>query len=184
MGLIIHKKFLVTCPDCEQQRILTYSGWKKVITGRCHKCQAKYNSGIFKIGHHKGLRFGKGQKEYRGEYTKERLQKLFDGRKKVKGVRNSNWKGGITPINSKIRNSKEYANWRKSVFERDNYTCQLCKIRGYKLNADHIKPFSLFPELRLDLSNGRTLCEDCHKKIGWNLFKENNPRRRQFALSI
>lgn len=54
--------------------------------------------------------------------------------------------------------------WRKSVFERDNYTCQICGIRGVKIQADHIKPFKYFPELRWELSNGRALCVPCHRK--------------------
>lgn len=74
------------------------------------------------------------------------------------------WKGGITPINKLIRSSKEYKLWRKSVFERDNYTCQFCKVRGGTLQADHIKPFAYYPELRFSLDNGRTLCVECHKK--------------------
>lgn len=73
------------------------------------------------------------------------------------------WKGGITPINTKFRNSIEYQIWRKAIFERDNYTCQICGKIGGKLNAHHIKPFSIFPEFRLDMSNGITLCKDCHK---------------------
>ncbi len=73
------------------------------------------------------------------------------------------WKGGITPINLKIRRSMEYRLWRTAVFERDNYTCVWCGERGGRLNADHIKPFALFPELRFAIDNGRTLCEDCHK---------------------
>jgi 5-methylcytosine-specific restriction endonuclease McrA len=73
------------------------------------------------------------------------------------------WKGGVTPKNHSIRNSTEYKLWRSKVFQRDDYTCQFCGDRGHKLNADHIKPFAYFPELRFDLSNGRTLCVACHR---------------------
>ena len=75
-----------------------------------------------------------------------------------------NWQGGKTPIHRRIRNSLLYADWRNAVLKRDNYTCQICGKYGGKLEADHIKPFSLFPELRLELSNGRTLCKRCHRE--------------------
>lgn len=84
------------------------------------------------------------------------------GRKKEE---NANWKGGISTEEKLIRESREYEEWRKSVFERDNYTCVLGgRDHGNKLNADHIKPFSLYPKLRFEISNGQTLCEECHKK--------------------
>jgi 5-methylcytosine-specific restriction endonuclease McrA len=83
---------------------------------------------------------------------------------KISGENHYNWKGGITPINQLGRKSKEYAIWRKMVFERDNFTCQICGERGNSLNADHIKPWSLFPDSRYELDNGRTLCVSCHKK--------------------
>ncbi len=82
---------------------------------------------------------------------------------KISGEKHWKWKGGITPLNAQIRNSLEYRIWRRSVFERDNYTCIWCKKRGVVLNADHIKPFAQYPELRFAIDNGRTLCVDCHK---------------------
>jgi len=86
------------------------------------------------------------------------------------GEKNPMWKGGISPMNSRLRNTLEYKAWRKSVFERDNYTCVLCGARSKKgerveLNADHIKPFAYFPDSRLDIDNGRTLCVPCHKGV-------------------
>lgn len=80
-----------------------------------------------------------------------------------RGEKSNFWKGGISSVNQLIRASGEYRHWRRLVFERDDYTCQLCFKRGGKLNADHIKPFSKYPELRLDISNGRTLCVPCHR---------------------
>lgn len=74
---------------------------------------------------------------------------------------NNNWRGGIS--RSKHA-TKEYKEWRMKVFERDDFTCLICGQRGGKLNADHIKRWSLFPLLRFEVSNGRTLCETCHKK--------------------
>lgn len=84
--------------------------------------------------------------------------------KKISGKNHYNWKGGITPLRTKIWQSKEYKIWRESVFKRDNYTCVWCYQVGGKLNADHIKPFAYFPELRFAIDNGRTLCINCHRK--------------------
>jgi len=80
------------------------------------------------------------------------------------GDKNHFWKGGVTPINIKIRRSLEYRLWRDAVFQRDGYKCVWCgDDKGGNLNADHIKPFALYPELRFAIDNGRTLCEECHK---------------------
>ena len=80
------------------------------------------------------------------------------------GKPSPNWQGGITPINAKVRNSKEYAVWRLSVFERDKFTCQGCGAKGGDLHAHHILAFSQFPAHRFDINNGLTLCPTCHKK--------------------
>lgn len=77
----------------------------------------------------------------------------------------TNWKWGITKETQKIRNSKEYKEWRKSVFERDNFTCIKCKTIGWILNAHHIEHFSKNKDLRFDIDNWITLCKDCHINI-------------------
>lgn len=71
-----------------------------------------------------------------------------------------------------IRKSKKMQDWRVMVFERDDYTCQMCHDRSapnnpVALNAHHIKQFNTHKHLRFDLNNGITLCESCHKKTYW-----------------
>lgn len=80
----------------------------------------------------------------------------------IKGENSYLWQGGLTQENKLIRNQSEYRNWRKSVFERDNYTCQCCGERGEILHAHHIKNFSNHEDKRFDINNGITLCKDCH----------------------
>lgn len=108
--------------------------------------------------------------EHKQKISTTRKSLVADGIIKIiKGKRHPNWKGGKNRINKRIRNLKSSKDWRKSVFERDNYTCQECGIRSgngkaVQLQADHIKPFALYPKLRRTLKNGRTLCVDCHRK--------------------
>lgn len=61
-------------------------------------------------------------------------------------------------------NKPEYKFWRKSVYERDDYTCQICHTRGGDLEVDHIIPWAKSVELRYIISNGRTLCKKCHRQ--------------------
>jgi len=87
----------------------------------------------------------------------------------LQGIPSEAWNGFKETENSLIRKSVAYQEWRKTVFDRDDYTCQACQARsglGRKvyLHADHIKQFALYPDLRLDINNGRTLCVDCHRK--------------------
>jgi len=62
------------------------------------------------------------------------------------------------------RYSPEAERWRKAVFKRDDFTCQVCGLRGAYLEADHILPWAYFSDLRFELTNGRTLCRPCHDK--------------------
>lgn len=81
------------------------------------------------------------------------------------GEKSHFWQGGLVPYHQQIRKMPGYMGWRRQVFERDDYTCQLCNCRGGRLSAHHIKPFSTHPELRTTLSNGITLCWKCHTHI-------------------
>ena len=156
--------------------------WVKRGEGRfCSRnCQGLFRSIHFKHTKETKVKIGKSTKgKKHNQSTKDKISYALKGRKVSSETRNKqsiirkgkyigelhpNWKGGLTPIHQKVRNSQEYADWRKSVFDRDSYTCQECKKTNVYLNADHIKPFSLYPELRLVLENGRTLCVGCHKK--------------------
>jgi len=80
-----------------------------------------------------------------------------------KGEKSYLWRGGITPKNQKLRNSKKYKEWRLVVFTRDNFTCVGCRKVGVYLEAHHIKSWAKYPKLRYKVNNGITLCKDCHK---------------------
>jgi len=82
-----------------------------------------------------------------------------------RGANNWNWKGGITDENRKARTSIENEEFRKIVFERDSYTCQICDDDKKPIEANHIKLFSENRQLRFEPSNGITLCKDCHQSI-------------------
>ena len=104
------------------------------------------------------------QKPYSDLFESIKEQIVFEWLKRnpKTGKYHWNYQGGITPENKIIRNSEAIKWWRVSVFERDEYTCQKCRKKGGELHAHHIKRFSLFPELRTNLSNGITLCKECH----------------------
>lgn len=80
-----------------------------------------------------------------------------------KGPNHWNWQGGISKENDN-RDSNDYKQWRNNVYKRDNYKCIKCGSKN-KLNAHHILSWSHYPELRYNIDNGITLCEQCHIKI-------------------
>jgi 5-methylcytosine-specific restriction endonuclease McrA len=183
---------LVNCDKCNKQICR-----KKCLlkTYKHHFCSVSCKN---KFGHTKETKkrivlFLTGRKQSKETIEKRRSKNV--GRKRTleqririsnaipKGKRNHFWRGGVTPIRRALRATYKYRWWRNCVFERDNYICQLCKIRGDELEADHITPFSKIIEkikntigehnlfdnclnsLELwDINNGRTLCVKCHKK--------------------
>lgn len=97
------------------------------------------------------------------EESKKKMSISHKGR--FGGEKHSNWKGGITKIHH-LRTTLEYKLWREAVWKRDNWTCQFCAKRGGKLEAHHIFSFAQYPQFRLTINNGITLCQKCHKRKG------------------
>lgn len=89
----------------------------------------------------------------------------------------------LAPLYKRIKTSLKYKEWRTAVFNRDKFICVECKCSGY-IQAHHIVPFSVIykksidhrksndeifkdcmnNEELFDVSNGKTLCIECHKK--------------------
>lgn len=92
-----------------------------------------------------------------------------------KGELHFKWNPNLTDQDRKYdRYCPEYSEWRKLVFERDNYICKKCNKKTKSLNAHHIENYSSNLEKRTLLSNGITLCEDCHNDFHHQYSKYNN----------
>jgi len=118
------------------------------------KLDKKYRIRLYVNGH---TQIGKKRPDAITILEKNRLQH--------KGSKHWNWKNGKTPINHLLRHTSEYNDWRKAVYKRDNWTCQMCGIKQKHPVAHHLKPFNDYMELRFEIDNGITLCRSCHKKI-------------------
>ena len=122
----------------------------------------------------------KRSKEIRDKISKNSVGKIISEETKLKiskamvGNKNPNWKGGKTPN----RLTYKYKEWRSQVLKRDNYTCQKCKQRSGMLNAHHIESFNNNPNLRTEISNGITLCKDCHDDFHHQYGRGNNTRKQ------
>lgn len=94
------------------------------------------------------------------------------------GDKGSNWQGGISSTNHRIRRSLDGKLWIKAVFSRDNYTDQKTGIRGGTLHAHHIQNFAEHPELRFNVNNGITLSKKSHKEFHQKYGRTSNTRKQ------
>lgn len=165
-GGLVHVSCLLGAHTRTIRRILIANGVQVGPRGKSlhphhHTQETRNRISLARKGHPgywKG-KVGPSKGKLMSEATKEKIRIV--ARERV-GCLNGNWRGGVTPLNETIRKSDKYKSWHEGVMARDNYTCQICGQWGGELHADHIKPFSLFPELRFDFDNGRTLCRACH----------------------
>lgn len=178
----------VFCKDCGDARLRRSDAIKR-WNGRCRKCASiererspelkarraefirrymssltpEQKSGYAERARRQVLRQG-------GIPNAKRFVREGQNGRRMAGELHYAWKGGVTSQAREGRSSREYAAWRIVVFQRDDFTCRFCGVRGGKLHADHILPWSTYPQLRFRISNGRTLCIPCHKttpSYGW-----------------
>lgn len=101
-----------------------------------------------------------------------RVPYLKDGKHWLKheGAISPAWRGGVTPERQAFYSTPEWCEAVKSVWSRDNATCQMCgkhhneaKNRG-TFHIHHIVSF-MVEEKRSDPGNLVLLCKECHRWV-------------------
>ena len=101
--------------------------------------------------------------EYRKKASKAKMG-AKNGMYGVRGDKHPKWNAELTEEERLIKRAyPEYTEWRRQVYERDNYTCQVCgDNKGGNLVAHHLNGYHWDKNARVDINNGVTLCESCH----------------------
>lgn len=109
----------------------------------------------------------------RGKFCSKECYTAWQKSEDNKGENNPNWIDGGKHEDylNHLRKSEEWKNWREHVFQRDNYTCQLCGEKGLELHPHHILQKCDYPDLIFEVDNGITLCKDCHRSKGVHSYK-------------
>jgi hypothetical protein len=82
-----------------------------------------------------------------------------------RGIKVEDFNDFTTELSKVERNKLTSAKLHITCFERDDYTCLKCSIRGGTLNAHHLNSWKHFPEQRFDVNNLVTLCDPCHREF-------------------
>jgi hypothetical protein len=107
-----------------------------------------------------------------GRCRKCYLEKLF-------GETNPNYNPELTDEERIAgRDYLEYREWRKCVFKRDYYTCVCCADAGGRIAAHHLDGYNWATDRRTDVSNGITLCAECHNKFHYVYGCGNNTKEQ------
>jgi len=173
----------MSCQTCNKKFIVKkaeYRSGRKFCSHKCmrHRPETKerIRKKVIKLGLKpppgNGILFKKGRKPTKEEIEKRRKNVIRNGTYKKEN--NPNWKGIEHKEVYLLRTNDRYKEWRRSVFERDNYICQECgKKSNGDIEAHHLIKFShLYREYKLsnnieqlyNIDNGQTLCKKCHKK--------------------
>lgn len=129
------------------------------------KGKSPFNKGKIGVSHETSLKM-RNAKLGKSPNNKGKLLSLEEKIRlscKIQGITLEEF-NGFKSHKSKTERFKFYEKQlNKKCFERDNFTCQICKVRGVFLNAHHLNSFAYFPDERFELNNLITLCRNCHK---------------------
>src|SRR5699024_10573580 len=173
------ERTLVKCEQCGENKEVSISSGNRVSMNFCNQsCRTEYlkismsgvgNPNYARIPKKCDVCFAKIEVH---PYQIENLKHHFCSRscfienigKYYTGENNSNWNEVLSEEErNDLRRYPEYYKWRSDVYNRDKYTCQSCgNSESGNLNAHHIENYSENIDRRTDVSNGITLCVDCH----------------------
>ncbi len=138
----------------------------KTIKYTCLNC-----GGIFERGSYVGVN-KYCSKECKSEHQKETLC----------GDKNPNYKKNKPNYKRlKERQYAGYREWRMAVFVRDNFNCIRCGRNSSpknRLAAHHVINHHSYPEGRIDVNNGVTLCFECHNAFHKTYGTIHNDRKQ------
>lgn len=106
-------------------------------------------------------------------YCRKCANKVFHS-----GQNNANWKSEKTQEERENgRNYPEYIEFIKKVLSRDDYTCQCCgKNSNGDIKVHHLDGYNWCKEKRTDVTNGVSLCENCHSNFHLKYGRGNNTK--------
>lgn len=192
------------CTKCNEELLLCEFNKRNISNdvkyfSWCKKCECDYNNNRY---NHECKMCGKNYKSGKKDSNicKECHTKTIakNGSKRFTGLNQSGQNNpmygirrfGIKNPNYNLNKTDEerengrgitgYSDWRKGVYERDNYTCQCCGKKGNgDIIAHHLDGYNWFIEGRTDINNGITLCEHCHKEFH-NAYGCGNNTKEQY----
>ncbi len=195
------RKFELTCKSCGEKFIATSKQAKY-----CAKCKNKEQGKKISGHNHPNYNGGKvvkcdncGKEIHMTLFEYENHEHHFCSREcygkwkstQMQGENNPSYKPELTDeyrqqYKEDKRVGSEMDKWRKAVYERDNYTCQCCgskKSGNGNLNAHHKDGYHWCIERRHDVTNGVTLCIECHNEFH-SIYGNRNNTEEQYEEFI
>lgn len=170
-----HAIITAICDDCGNEVHIEYRTYLRIINKgkgyRCDACNRKEQQRLFQQKYGVANPFQLEEvktksretnlRKYGHEYT---MQRPECKKKFLFGEANNSYIDGRSK-NLDYRNSSALKTWRREVYERDGYKCQVCGAtrEETEIEAHHLENFADNQDKRLDVDNGVTLCVKHHK---------------------